>query len=98
MNQQLRDEQKDYTQTFKFDDSVIAGLLQLLQLSFLTGTDITQHLQSVELEPSTTQHADYPRLKMTSRFIESTDVFVQSMMKQLEQFELNVDDDDTIRS
>jgi hypothetical protein len=91
MDQQSHDQTVDVIDTFKLDDSAIAGLLQLFQLSFLTGTDITDHLRSVELQRTTTPHIDFPRLAMSGRFIKATELFVEQMTHRFDEIERSQD-------
>lgn len=93
MDQQLHDHKQvvNDVDTFKLDDTAIAGLLQLFQLSFLTGTDITDHLRSVELQRTTTPHADFPRLMMSEMFIKATEAFVEQMTHRLDVIERSQD-------
>lgn len=64
--------------TFKFSDQTIAGIMQLLSVSMLTGTNLLDHLRLLEL------HLDEEGLlSMTDDFIARSASFVKTCMEQL---------------
>lgn len=36
---------------YRLDDSVLAKIVQLVQLAFLTGTDVSDHMRQLVIEP-----------------------------------------------
>lgn len=64
--------------TFKLADQTIAGIMQLLSISMLTGTNLLDHLRLLELYLD-----DEGLLSMTDDFIARSDSFVNACVEQL---------------
>ena len=81
-------------ETYRLDDTAIAGLLQLLQLSVMTGTDIIDHLRSLSLvvDSSVEQINEQRSLVMSPDFVRSTEKFTDDLLQRLEASEKDVND------
>ena len=64
--------------TYKFADQSIAWIMQLLQLSLMTGTPIDDHLRLAEFEETP------EGLVMTEDFISRTEKFVTDLEQNLQ--------------
>ncbi len=64
--------------TFKLTDQTIAGIMQLVSVSMLTGTNLLDHLRLLELRVDEDNH-----LSMTDDFISRTESFIKTCMEQL---------------
>lgn len=72
-------DQKSVETTYRLDDTTIAGLMQLLTLSIVTGTNLMDHLRLMELRVG-----DDGRLLMTDDFIRRSEEFAQELTDRVE--------------
>lgn len=66
-------------QIYTLDDTTIAGLMQLLTLAIATGTNLMDHLQLLELQPT-----ESGALEMTPNFIEKTERLAHQLVQKME--------------
>lgn len=66
---------------YRLDDSVIAQIARLLQIAILSGTDITDHMRQLVLEPGEKRGT----LKLTKEYIEKDAKDIDSMFDHLEE-------------
>ena len=66
---------------YRLDDSVIAQIARLLQVAILSGTDITDHMRQMVLEPGEKRGV----LKLTKEYLEKDAKDVDSMFDHLEE-------------
>jgi hypothetical protein len=66
---------------FKLDDSVIAQIVRILQIGILTGTDVSDHMRELILEPS----AGGSSLVLTPEYVNKHQRDLDSMFSHLEK-------------
>lgn len=62
---------------YRLDDSVIMQIVRLIQLGFLTGTDVVDHFRQIVLEPSTERAGN---LVLTPEYLEKEARDVQRLL------------------
>jgi hypothetical protein len=67
---------------YKLDDSTIAGLMQLLTLAIVTGTNLMDHLRLMELVPN-----EHNQLQMTDDFIARTESLAADLMEKMDDMQ-----------
>lgn len=67
-------------ETYKLNDTVIAQVAKLVQVAFLTGTDIVDNLRTLELCVS-----EDGSLSLSPEYLENFEVNLETMMKNLEE-------------
>ncbi len=65
-------------ETFKLDDSVIAQIVRILQLAFMTQTDVSDHLRMIELENSSVDG----KLYLTNRYKQAEEDNIQKLLDE----------------
>lgn len=68
-------------QKMKISDTCIAHLVKLIQMAFLSGTDIVDHLRMMELVYS----AQTKMLEIESEYLEHFNSSIDKMLKEIEQ-------------
>lgn len=68
--------------TYTLTDDVIANLAQLVQLAIMTGTDITDHLRQVQLEPS---ELNKNKLSLGKTYAKEHDKRIAKLVKEAEK-------------
>lgn len=66
---------------YKLSDNVIANVIQLLQLSMITGMDISDHFRMITLSPS---ELSPDKLELAQSYVESHEKLVASLLKDAE--------------
>jgi len=64
---------------YKLDDSVIAKIVQIIQIGFLTGTDVVDHMRLILVEPKLS------KLVLTPEYIEQEGKNMDQMFDKLEE-------------
>ena len=77
--------EQNEVQKYKLDDTAIAGLMQLLTLSIVTGTNLMDHLRLMEL-----QQGPNGQLVMTHEFIAKSEAFAKELAQRVEDDEDDV--------
>lgn len=67
---------------YKLSDSVIAQIVRLIQLGMLTGTDVSDHMRQIRMEPSP---AGDGNLNLTPEYIEKDKADIESQLDQIEE-------------
>jgi hypothetical protein len=65
---------------YRLDNSVIAQIIQVMQLGILTGTDISHYMQDMRLEPSA---AGDGGLVLTPEYLEKYESDIETMIEYL---------------
>lgn len=81
MTKTIQDQKSADTQeTYKLDDAAIAGLMQLLSVAIMTGTNMLDHLRLMELVKN-----DDGRLVMTDDFVTKTEKYCEDCISRIEE-------------
>jgi len=64
---------------YKFDDSVIAQIVRVIQLGFLTGTDVSDHMRQFRLE-----EGKDGTLSLTPEYVEHDQKAIDTLFDDLE--------------
>lgn len=67
---------------YRLDDSVIAQIVRLIQIGALTMTDVSDHMRSIRMQPSTSGDGS---LVLTPEYIEKDQRDIDSMFDHLEK-------------
>jgi hypothetical protein len=71
-------------ETYKLDDTVIAQIAKLVQVAFLTGTDIVDNLRTLEL------CIIDGNINLTPDYSENFQTNLDNMMEELEEKEIEI--------
>lgn len=66
---------------YKLSDNVVVNIVQLLQLSMLTGTDISDHFRLIRLEEST---LDKNKLELSSDYVKNHNKMIKTLVGEAE--------------
>ncbi len=80
---------------YKLSDTVIANIIQLLQLSMLTGTDISDQFRMITLSPST---LDDGKLELSSEYAEGHEKMVEGLMEEAKKLSEQMQREQTVKS
>ena len=72
----------------KVDDSVLANFVRLVQLGILTGTDVTDWMRMIRLEPSV---EDSNVLVMTEEYTKNSDAHVEKLLADVEKIQAEME-------
>ncbi len=72
----------------KLDDSVLANFVRLVQLGILTGTDVTDWMRMIRLEPSV---EDSNVLVMTEEYTKNSDSHVEKLLADVEKIQAEME-------
>ena len=72
----------------KLDDSVLANFVRLVQLGILTGTDVTDWMRMIRLEPSV---EDSNVLVMTEEYTKNSDAHVEKLLADVEKIQAEME-------
>jgi hypothetical protein len=76
-------------QNFKFDDSVLHRLVQILQESMILGIDISDIMKKIEVTPS---KDDKTKLVLTDEYVESVKEWHKSLLDNAENLKKQEND------
>lgn len=68
-------------QIYRLDDSVIAQIVRILQIGLLTGTDVSDHMRLLVLEPKRDRAG---HLALTPEYLEQDGKNIESLFDRLE--------------
>jgi hypothetical protein len=75
--------------TFKMSDDLIAVIREIVQLSLITGTNIVDHLRSVEIE---VDNDSSTKLVPTIKYIEAYNAMVEELVKKAAEVQKKLDE------
>ena len=67
---------------YKLSDSVIANIVQLLQLAMVTGTNISDHFNMITLRPSELSEG---KLELSPAYVESHEKMIAGLMEEAQK-------------
>lgn len=67
---------------YKLSDNVIGNIVQLLQLSMVTGTDISDHFRMITLTPS---KLSPDKLELSPEYVKAHEERIQKMVAEAEK-------------
>lgn len=73
--------------TFKMTDDLIAVIRELVQLTFITGTNIVDHLRAVEMEID----EDTNKIIPTVKYIEAYNAMVEELLEKANEMQKKLD-------